>query len=146
MRRVRGIPRPLALMLVVAASLSIAWDVATPALQGPDEARHFAYLQYLAETGHLPRATTGNEALEVAPGSIEEQDAMNTLDLRATLTNRRRQLDRLCWKALVITKRQRTDDRIRLAFKMGDVGDFATQMRFKFSFAASVVMLLLRGG
>src|ERR1700716_3402558 len=89
LRRVGAIPRPLALMLVVAASLSIAWDVATPALQGPDEARHFAYLQYLAETGHLPRATTGNEALEVAPGSIEEQDAMNTLDLRATLTNRR---------------------------------------------------------
>jgi hypothetical protein len=89
-RRVGAIPKPLALILVVGALLSIAWDVATPALDGPDEAKHFAYLQYLAETGHLPRATGPNEALqEVAPGSTEIQGLMNTLDLRATITNRR---------------------------------------------------------
>ncbi|HXB16058.1 MAG TPA: hypothetical protein VNV44_09990 [Solirubrobacteraceae bacterium] len=30
-----------------------------PAFQGPDEAGHFAYVQRLAESGHLPSATTG---------------------------------------------------------------------------------------
>jgi hypothetical protein len=86
---VARVPRPLAVILTVAAVLSIAWDVATPPLEGPDEAKHFAYLQYLAETGHLPRPTGANEALEVAPGSIEEQGAMNTLGLRPLITNRR---------------------------------------------------------
>jgi hypothetical protein len=86
---VRAVPRPLALILLVAALLSIGWDVATPALQGPDEARHFAYLQYLAETGHLPRATGANEVEEVAPGSTEVQEAMNTLYLQALIANRK---------------------------------------------------------
>lgn len=70
--------------------LSVAWDIATPPLEGPDEAKHFAYLQYLAETGRLPRSTGPHEALqEVAPGSTEEQEVMNTLLLRPALTNRR---------------------------------------------------------
>jgi hypothetical protein len=88
--RVRAVPAPLRLILLVAVLLSIAWNVATPPLQGPDEARHFAYLQYLAETGHLPSANgTGDEALEVAPGSTEQQEAMNTLLLRPLITNHR---------------------------------------------------------
>jgi hypothetical protein len=79
----------LALILLIGAILSVAWNVATPPLQGPDEARHFAYLQYLAETGHLPHVASGSEALEVAPGSTEEQGALNTLGLRPTITNRK---------------------------------------------------------
>jgi hypothetical protein len=88
--RLRAIPRPLALLLVIGALLSLAWDIATPPLDGPDEAKHFAYVQYLAETGHLPRVTGPHEALqEVAPGSTEVQEAMNTLLLRPAITNRR---------------------------------------------------------
>jgi hypothetical protein len=89
-RRIGSVPAPLRLILIAAALLTIGWDIATPPLEGPDEAKHFAYLQYLAETGHLPRATGPNEAiLEVAPGSTEEQEAMNTLLLRPAITNRR---------------------------------------------------------
>jgi hypothetical protein len=87
--KVRATPRPLALILIIGAILSVAWNIATPPLQGPDEARHFAYLQYLAETGHLPRVASGSEALEVAPGSTEEQGALNTLGLRPLITNRK---------------------------------------------------------
>ena len=86
--RLRAVPRPLALILLIGAVLSVAWDVATPALEGPDEAKHFAYVQYLAETGRLPRVATGNEA-EVAPGSTEEQVVVNSLALRPAITNRR---------------------------------------------------------
>jgi 4-amino-4-deoxy-L-arabinose transferase-like glycosyltransferase len=51
-------PRPLAALLGAATLLSLAWILFTPALQGPDETGHVAYIQYLAETGHGP--TTGD--------------------------------------------------------------------------------------
>jgi hypothetical protein len=86
--RLREVPRPLALILFVAATLSLAWDVASPSLEGPDEAKHFAYVQYLAETGHLPRVLSEAEP-EVAPGSTEEQVVVNSLGLRPAITNRR---------------------------------------------------------
>lgn len=85
--RLCAIPRPLALILLAGAVLSVAWAVATPALQGPDEAKHFAIVQYLAETGKLPRVSTEAEP-EVAPGSAEEQAVVNSLLLRPTITNR----------------------------------------------------------
>ncbi|HEV2981803.1 MAG TPA: glycosyltransferase family 39 protein [Solirubrobacteraceae bacterium] len=85
--RLGEVPKPLALILFVAATLSLAWDVASPSLEGPDEAKHFAYVQYLAETGHLPRVLTEAEP-EVAPGSTEEQVTVNSLGLRPAITNR----------------------------------------------------------
>lgn len=57
MPRRRTFPRPLAALLVAATLLSLGWILFTPALQGPDETGHVAYVQYLAETGHGP--TTG---------------------------------------------------------------------------------------
>jgi hypothetical protein len=78
----RKIPRPLALLLVVAALLSTAWDMALPPFQGPDEGAHFAYVQHLAETGHTPSVTTGS-----APDSTEEQDALIWLNLRSLVGN-----------------------------------------------------------
>jgi 4-amino-4-deoxy-L-arabinose transferase-like glycosyltransferase len=70
------LPRPLALILVLAALESVAWDLATPAFQGPDEDAQFAYLQYFAETGNIPSSTTG-----AAPNSTEEQTALIWLNL-----------------------------------------------------------------
>jgi len=72
----RRVPSALALLLLVGALQSIAWDLALPAFQGPDEATHFAYVQYLAETGKLPSATTGGTAY-----SSEEEDALVSLNL-----------------------------------------------------------------
>jgi hypothetical protein len=78
--RLRRVPRPLALLLVVGALQAAAWDVALTPFQGPDEAGHFAYIQHLAETGHLPSATTGG-----TPNSSEEQSALNTLNLQSLI-------------------------------------------------------------
>src|SRR4051812_48585428 len=56
----RTFPRPLAALLSAATLLALGWILFTPALQGPDETGHVAYVQYLAETGHGP--TTGETA------------------------------------------------------------------------------------
>ena len=77
---IRRVPTPLALLLTVALVLSVAWDVALPAFQGPDEAGHFSYLQHLAETGKIPSATTGGK-----PNSTEVQAALNWLNLKALI-------------------------------------------------------------
>lgn len=69
-------PRVLVLLLAVGALQSLAWDVALPAFQGPDEDTHFAYVQHLAETGELPSPTTGGTAY-----SSEEERALVTLNL-----------------------------------------------------------------
>ena len=45
---------PLRLLLLVALIEVLAWSVVTAPFQGPDEAAHYAYTQYLAETGHKP--------------------------------------------------------------------------------------------
>ncbi len=69
-------PRALVLILAVAALQSVAWNLALPAFQGPDEDAHFAYVQRLAETGQLPSASGGQ-----SPVSIQEHDALTYLNL-----------------------------------------------------------------
>ncbi len=78
--KLRRVPRPLALILVAGALLSVAWNVALPTFQGPDENLHFAVIQHLAETGELPSPTTGN-----AQNSTEAQSALITLNLQALI-------------------------------------------------------------
>ena len=75
-KTIRRVPLALALILLVAALQSIAWDVALPPFQGPDEDAHFAYVQHLAETGHLQSVTSG-----AGPLSTEEETAMRLLNL-----------------------------------------------------------------
>jgi Predicted membrane protein (DUF2142) len=58
--RARGIPRPLAALMVVGAIHVGAWIAVTPAFQGPDEPAHFSYVQHLAETGSPPEKLGGN--------------------------------------------------------------------------------------
>jgi hypothetical protein len=48
------IPRVALLCAVVALVNSVAWSMLTPPLHVPDENSHFAYTQYVAETGNLP--------------------------------------------------------------------------------------------
>lgn len=63
---VRAIPRPLAALLIAATLLQVAWALFTPALQGPDETGHAAYVQRLAETGDGPDAATTQGGLRSA--------------------------------------------------------------------------------
>src|SRR5437899_6138763 len=58
---VGNVPGPLKILLVVAFLQSIAWNLALPAFQGPDEVGHFAYVQHVAETGELPHVASGSK-------------------------------------------------------------------------------------
>ncbi len=79
-RRVKAVPIPLAMLLIVGALLSIAWDVAVPPFQGPDESSHVAYLQYGAENGRMPSVRAGG-------ASTEESEALRWLNLRPLAGN-----------------------------------------------------------
>ncbi|MGH2880963.1 MAG: ArnT family glycosyltransferase [Solirubrobacteraceae bacterium] len=70
----------LMVILAVAALQSLAWDIALPAFQGPDEDTHFAYIQHLAETGELPSPSSGGTAY-----SSEEEQALVSLNLLPTI-------------------------------------------------------------
>ena len=52
--KARTIPRPLAALLTVATIQVARGCLVLPPFQGPDEDAHFAYVQYLAETGKRP--------------------------------------------------------------------------------------------
>jgi Predicted membrane protein (DUF2142) len=50
----RRIPVPAVICALVAVLNAVCWSVISPPFQLPDEPSHFAYVQHLAETGHLP--------------------------------------------------------------------------------------------
>ena len=52
--RLRRVPRPLVLVLLVTALFGVAWALIVPAWGNPDEDAHFAYTQTLAERQELP--------------------------------------------------------------------------------------------
>jgi 4-amino-4-deoxy-L-arabinose transferase-like glycosyltransferase len=72
----RRIPRPLALVLAVAALLVLAWTFTTTPFQGPDEPEHFEYAQQLAETGHRPTVVEGTR-----PDSTQVLNSLSLLNL-----------------------------------------------------------------
>jgi hypothetical protein len=82
--RVRAVPTPLALLLVVSAILGIAWATVLPPFQGPDETDHFAYVQHLAQTGTAPSSSTYGGA---GSYSTEEQNALDMLGLRPLIAS-----------------------------------------------------------
>jgi hypothetical protein len=85
--KARTIPRPLAALLAVATIQVVAWILVLPPFQGPDEEAHFAYVQYLAETGKKPDRYAGSGRSY----STEEGEAMkwaNLLVLRGVLAAR----------------------------------------------------------
>jgi len=59
---------------LVAGLSALTWSLVTPPFHVPDEVSHFAYAQYLAETGDLPRE---NGDLSYSP---EEQTALHFTD------------------------------------------------------------------
>ena len=73
-------PPALGLLLAVGALQSLAWSIAVPPFQGPDESTHFAYVQYLAENGRMPSTTRGG-------ASTEESEALRWLNLRPLIGN-----------------------------------------------------------
>ncbi|MGA2470461.1 MAG: DUF2142 domain-containing protein [Solirubrobacteraceae bacterium] len=59
-RVLAAVPRSAWICALIAALSAIAWSIVTPPFEGPDEPDHFAYVQVLAETGHLPHAAPAN--------------------------------------------------------------------------------------
>jgi hypothetical protein len=68
------VPAPLALLLAVATVLSLAWSIAQPPWQGPDEAGHFQYVQRIAEQRTIPWYIGGN-CPDCQHGPSTEQEA-----------------------------------------------------------------------
>src|SRR5919108_2574884 len=82
--KLRTVPRPLAALVAMATIQVVAWILVLPPFQGPDEESHFAYVQYLAETGKTPARNAGSGRSY----STEEGEAMkwaNLLVLRGVL-------------------------------------------------------------
>jgi 4-amino-4-deoxy-L-arabinose transferase-like glycosyltransferase len=78
-----------------------SWALITPAFQAPDEPDHFAYVQYLAETGHEP-----TKSASALPAFSNEQTlALNAVHTYSTVSNSEArppwtQLDVQRWKEL----------------------------------------------
>jgi hypothetical protein len=53
-RALRRVPRAAWACALIATLSAACWSLVTPPFQAPDEPSHFAYAQYLAETGRLP--------------------------------------------------------------------------------------------
>src|ERR1700679_717399 len=56
-RRLRRIPVAAWICALVAIVNAVSWSVISPPFQLPDESDHFAYVEHLAETGHLPSSS-----------------------------------------------------------------------------------------
>jgi hypothetical protein len=67
----RRISTPLLVLLAVAVVEALAWTIAVPPLQGPDEIRHFAYTQRIVETQSIPWYPSGPPANPGDPTSTE---------------------------------------------------------------------------
>lgn len=65
-RRLRAIPRPLALILAVAAIEGLAWCAVMPPLQGPDEDSHFSYVQQIVDKGTIPWQPGGGSVRQLS--------------------------------------------------------------------------------
>jgi predicted membrane protein DUF2142 len=58
----RRVPLPLAIALI-AFGAATSWALLNPTFQAPDESEHFAYVQYLAETGHAIDVSQGKRVV-----------------------------------------------------------------------------------
>jgi Predicted membrane protein (DUF2142) len=77
-RVLRRVPRAAWACALIATLSAACWSLLTPPFQAPDEPSHFAYAQYLAETGRLP--TSGGEAFSAEEEAILRD--LNQLEVR----------------------------------------------------------------
>lgn len=54
MHRLRRVPAPLLALLAATVVCGLSWTLAIPALQGPDESSHIAYVQRIADAHQIP--------------------------------------------------------------------------------------------
>jgi 4-amino-4-deoxy-L-arabinose transferase-like glycosyltransferase len=86
--RLRRVPGPLAILLVVGAVEALAWCVALPALQGPDEVSHYTYVERIVERGTIPWKPGGDDGKSPAyPHSTETLTALTKAELGSLTAN-----------------------------------------------------------
>jgi hypothetical protein len=86
-KRPLQVPSALLALLLVATVELLAWSIAVPALQEPDEASHFSYAQAIAERGEIPWHTSGGPRGGLEPLSSEQQVASVWAGLEPLLAN-----------------------------------------------------------
>jgi hypothetical protein len=89
--------RPAVAIALIAFVNAAAWTLITPPFNAPDEPSHFAYAQYLAETGHGPARTPDARAAY----STEQTLALDAVDIYSQSSNI---LGRPPWLALEQTR------------------------------------------
>jgi hypothetical protein len=75
MQRLRRVPGPLAVVLVIATIQALAWIVLMPPFQGPDEDSHFTYVQRIWERQTIPWHP-GSGSVTQQQSSDELRDAL----------------------------------------------------------------------
>jgi hypothetical protein len=75
----------LLVLLIVGTVELLAWSIAVPALQEPDEESHFSYVQVIAERGEIPWQRSGGSP--GGPVSPEQQVASVWAGLQPLLAN-----------------------------------------------------------
>jgi hypothetical protein len=81
---VRGRRLRTGLVIAAVAFLNAAsWALITPAFNTPDEPDHFAYVQYLAETGHMPSKIPSAQPAF----SIDQTLALNAVNTYSVISN-----------------------------------------------------------
>jgi hypothetical protein len=90
----RRIPSAAWLCAAVACLNAVCWSLISPPLQGPDEPSHFAYVQQLAETGHLPTGESDEfSPEELAALTLLHHDAIQYIPGAETISSRAQQLE-----------------------------------------------------
>jgi Predicted membrane protein (DUF2142) len=77
-RWMAGVPRAAWACALIACLSAASWSLITPPFESPDEPSHFAYVQQLAETGHIPTGKEGSF-------SFEEETALTELRMPQVL-------------------------------------------------------------
>jgi hypothetical protein len=70
------LPRAAWTCALIAGLSAACWTLVTPPFQAPDEPSHFAYVQFLAETGRLPYSSSGavsQEEVTVVEGLHQQE-------------------------------------------------------------------------
>jgi len=84
--RITRIPRPLTALLLVALVEALAWTIALPPTQGPDEISHLAYTQRIVEAGEIPYQRS-DPAVPGQPYSSELSTALTIGDIAPLYAN-----------------------------------------------------------
>jgi 4-amino-4-deoxy-L-arabinose transferase-like glycosyltransferase len=82
LRVARRAVRPGAAIALIAFVNAASWALITPAFNTPDEPEHFAYAQYLAETGHAPARAPDSRP----PYSTDQTLALDAVDVYSQIS------------------------------------------------------------